>query len=54
MLARIGVLFVLLQMYVYGRWIFSDQFTPTPTGPDPLPGSQEFWIRFWDVASIAV
>lgn len=52
-LARIGVLFVLLQAYIYGRWIFSDQFTPAPTGSDPLSASQEFWIRCWDIVSIA-
>ena len=51
-LARIGGVFLLLQFYVLGRWIFSDKFVATPTGPDPIPASTEFWIRTWEVISV--
>jgi len=51
-LARLGGLFLILQLYIYGRWIFSDFFVATPTGPDALPASQLFWIRSWEVFSI--
>ena len=32
-LARLGGLFLILQLYIYGRWIFSDFFVATR--PDP-------------------
>ncbi|MGB9305937.1 MAG: spirocyclase AveC family protein [Mycobacterium sp.] len=51
-LARIGGIFLLLELYVLGSWIFSDDFTSTPTGSDPLPASVHFWIRAWEVISI--
>jgi hypothetical protein len=35
-LAVIGVLMLLFQLYVLGRWVFGPNFTPTPTGPDPI------------------
>ena len=28
-LARLGAVFVAFQIYVYGRWVFSDNFTPS-------------------------
>lgn len=48
-LARLGALFVAFQLYVYGRWVFSDKFAPAPTGPDPIPASSIAWIRFWEI-----
>lgn len=51
-LARLGAVFVAIQLYVYLRWIFSDKFTPTPAGPDPIPGSAMFWIRFWEIGCV--
>lgn len=51
-LARLGALFVVVQAYVYLRWIFSDQFVSTPTGADPIPGSQMMWIRLWEAICI--
>jgi hypothetical protein len=35
--AAFGVAFLLLQGYVYGSWILSDDFAPSPLGPDPVP-----------------
>lgn len=35
--AAIGGLFAALQAYVFLAWMLSPDFTPTPTGPDPLP-----------------
>lgn len=51
-LARLGAAFLAMQVYVYLRWIFSDKFTPTPSGPDPVPGSAMFWIRFWEIGCV--
>lgn len=48
-LARLGAVFVVFQLYVYARWIFSDEFRPAPAGPDPIPGSSIAWIRFWEI-----
>lgn len=52
-LARLGGVFVVFQVYVYLRWIFSDRFTPMPSGPDPVPGSAIFWVRFWEIGCVA-
>ncbi len=52
-LARLGGVFLVFQLYVYLRWIFSDRFTPTPSGPDPIPASSMFWIRFWEIGCVA-
>lgn len=51
-LARIGAFFVVVQAYVYIRWVYSDQFVSTPTGPDKIPGSQLAWIRIWEATFI--
>ncbi len=32
-----GAAFLLLQGYIYGAWIVSDDFRPSPLGPDPVP-----------------
>jgi hypothetical protein len=34
--AAIGACFALLQIYIFGSWINSPHFTPTPTGNSPL------------------
>jgi hypothetical protein len=51
-LARLGAVFVALQIYVYLRWIFSDKFTSTPTGRDKIPDSTVAWIRVWEIVSV--
>jgi hypothetical protein len=51
-LARLGALFVLLQAYVYVRWICSDKFAASPTGPDKIPGATLAWIRIWEAICI--
>jgi hypothetical protein len=35
--AAAGAAFVLLQVYVYGAWITSGGFRPSPVGPDIVP-----------------
>lgn len=35
--AGTGAAFVALQLYVYLAWITSDDFKPSPLGPDPVP-----------------
>lgn len=42
-LARIGAVILVFQIYVYARWIFSDEFYRVPPGPDPVP-TTTFWI----------
>ncbi|WP_319447743.1 MULTISPECIES: spirocyclase AveC family protein [unclassified Mycobacterium] len=51
-LARLGAAFVVIQAYIYLRWIFSNQFVSTPTGADPIPGSELVWIRVWEAVCI--
>jgi hypothetical protein len=53
-LARLGAVFVAFQTYVYLRWIFSDKFAPSPNGPDEIPGSTMFWIRFWEIGCLVL
>ena len=36
--AAVGGLAIVVQVYVYGAWIFSGDAVRTPTGPDPVPG----------------
>jgi hypothetical protein len=35
--ASAGVAFIALQAYIYGAWVTSDDFRPSPLGPDPVP-----------------
>jgi Spirocyclase AveC-like len=51
-LARLGAVFVVFQAVVYARWIFSDKFVSTPSGPDPVPDSTMAWIRFWEIGCV--
>jgi len=47
--AVIGGFFLLLQAYIYGRWITSDRFTRIPTGPDAQPGYMDFFTTAWQI-----
>jgi hypothetical protein len=51
-LAFIGALFVALEIYVFGAWILSPDFRPSPLGADPIPGVTMFWVRFFEGFSI--
>lgn len=44
--AALGAAVIALQLYVYAAWITSSDFTPTPTGPDPVPQTEKVfaWI----------
>lgn len=50
--AVIGVGFLLLQLYVYSAWILSDDFRPTPVGPDPIPAISRWGLRVYEVLSL--
>lgn len=52
-LARLGAVFLVFQVYVYLRWMFSDRFEATGSGPDPIPGSTMAWIRLWEIGCLA-
>lgn len=49
-LARFGAIFLLLELYILGRWITSDSFRRVMPGPDE--GTNMLWIYVWDGASI--
>jgi len=51
-LARAGILFALLQSWIYLSWMFSADFTPRATGTDPLPGYVLWSIRGWEVFGV--
>lgn len=44
--AAVGAFFVLLQIYIFARWLGSDGFAPTPPGSTPLPDFQRniMWL----------
>ncbi|MEY4580813.1 MAG: hypothetical protein RL701_5516 [Pseudomonadota bacterium] len=44
--AAIGGFFILLQLYIFARWVGSSHFVPTPPGPTPLPDWQRYvmWL----------
>jgi len=42
--AIVGGFFLVLQLYVYGSWLLSDDFTRTPTGADAVPGYMSAFI----------
>lgn len=50
--AALGALFLLVQLYVYGSWIFSDEFRATPVGPDPVPTHSRIAMRTYEVLSM--
>ncbi|WP_182379332.1 spirocyclase AveC family protein [Nocardioides sp. WS12] len=39
-LAVVGVLIFAFMIFVLGRWVTGENFTSTPTGPDPLPSGE--------------
>ncbi|WP_083883993.1 spirocyclase AveC family protein [Nocardia higoensis] len=51
-LARVGALIVALQLYIYIRWILSDDFAPVPHGPDEIPTSTMVLIRISEVICV--
>jgi len=48
--AGTGAFFLALQAYVYLAWITSDNFRPTPLGPDPVPSDEKVWAWFLQTA----
>ena len=50
--AAFGALCVGVQVYVFGRWILSDNFTPSPSGPDPIPGWMSLAAHLHEVVSV--
>ena len=43
--AALGAAAVAMQLYVYGRWVTSSNFAPTPTGADPVP--HDVMVKAW-------
>lgn len=50
-LARLGAACLVLQVYVYVRWICSDKFAATSTGADKVPDATLAWIRIWEAVA---
>ena len=50
--ARVGAVFVAFQLYLFARWILSGNFTPTKSGPDPIPGWMVVSARMHEVGAI--
>lgn len=48
--AALGVLILLFQLYVLGRWITGPNFVPTPTGPDAISEVQHWYFLFLQTA----
>ena len=47
--AAAGVLFLAIQGFAYGSWIFGGNLTPVDPGPTPVPGYMRFFATFWHV-----
>ena len=50
--AALGAVFVVLQLYVYTRWILSADFRPTALGPDPVPQSAMIASTVYEILSM--
>ncbi len=48
--AALGTAFLCLAAYIWGSWILSPDFKPSPVGPDPLP--HNVWIAIRAVETI--
>ncbi|HEX5659582.1 MAG TPA: spirocyclase AveC family protein [Polyangiales bacterium] len=44
--AAVGAFFIVLQVYIFARWIGSEHFTPAPIGDTPQPQFQQYvmWL----------
>lgn len=51
--AGLGLLFLLLQAFVFSAWIVSDEFRPTSVGDDPIPTHSLVGVRLFEVVSVA-
>ncbi|MCZ0915270.1 MULTISPECIES: spirocyclase AveC family protein [Gordonia] len=49
-LARLGAVFLVLELYIFGRWVTSDSFQRVMPGTDD--GTNMVWIYLWDGLSI--
>lgn len=50
--STIGIICFLLQIYIYGSWIMSDEFVPTNPGPDVMPGYTAFLAVFFQFSNV--
>lgn len=46
--AALGVFWTAFVGYVFGSWVLSDHFTPTPPGPDPIADWSLWCIRLFE------
>jgi hypothetical protein len=52
--ATIGFGFFILQVYIFGSWILSDQFTPTDPGPDVMAPMTTFLVYGLQVINVSM
>lgn len=50
--AAIGAFFLVLQVYIIGSWLTSDEATPTPAGPTEMPDWMWFSLRIQEITSV--
>jgi len=50
--SALGAFFLVLQIYVFGAWILSEDFRPTAVGPDPIPGYSLWAVRIYEAISV--
>ena len=52
--SAIGIFFLLLQIYVYGGWILSEDFKPSNPGTDVMPAYTAFLAVFFQFSNVAL
>ncbi len=50
--STIGIIFLLLQIYIYGSWIMSEDFVPSNPGTDVMPGYTAFLAVFFQFSNV--
>jgi hypothetical protein len=50
--AALGIAYMSLAFYTWGRWLTSGQLHATPHGPSPIPSYSLWWIDTIDVISV--
>ncbi len=48
----LGIFFLVLQIYIFGSWILSDQFATVRPGTDPMPWYTEMWVIVFQILCI--
>src|SRR5258708_24877450 len=52
LMAGLGAVLLAFSLYVWGRWVFSHDFRPVPTGPDPISNASLYVLRALEVTGL--